>query len=119
LRAPIGFESPKLTAVENVIDRDGQENWAFGIPVDSFVTEEGHEITNLLHAFSNSDSDVTIIAEASRKYPTEIVKVIFEMHVVCRRDVKWYRLICVIESSEGISTLLRLLTFSQGTTSIS
>jgi hypothetical protein len=88
LALAIGFESPRLTAVENVIDRDGHEDQAFGISVDSSVTEEGRELTNLLHAFSNSDSDVTIIAEVSRKYPTEVVELIFEMYVVCRRDVQ-------------------------------
>jgi hypothetical protein len=58
----VGFESPGLTTVENGIDRDGQEDHAFGVRVDSFVAEEGRESTNLLHAFANSDSDVEIIA---------------------------------------------------------
>jgi hypothetical protein len=58
----VGFESPGLTTVENGIDRDGQEDHAFGFHVDSFVAEEGRESTNLLHAFANSDSDVEIIA---------------------------------------------------------
>jgi hypothetical protein len=64
----VGFESPGLTTVENGIDRDGQEDLAFDIHVDSFVAEEGRESTNLLHALSDSDSDVTIIAEVSRQY---------------------------------------------------
>jgi hypothetical protein len=63
----VGFESPGLATVESGIGRDGQEDLAFGIHVDSFVAEEGRESTDLLHAFANSDSDVTIIAEVSRQ----------------------------------------------------
>jgi hypothetical protein len=68
------FESPGLTTIQNGIDRNGQEDLAVGIHVNSFVAEEGHESTNLLHAFSNSDSNVTIIAEVSRQYATQIAE---------------------------------------------
>jgi hypothetical protein len=46
LPSVVGFESPRLTFVENSIDRDGQEDQEFGIHVDSFVAKEGRESTN-------------------------------------------------------------------------
>jgi hypothetical protein len=48
LPSVVGFESPGLKTVENGIGRDGQEDQAFGIHVDSFVAEEGRESTSLL-----------------------------------------------------------------------
>jgi hypothetical protein len=66
----VGFESQGLTTVENGIDKDGQADQAFGIHVNSFISEKGRESTNLLHAFPSSDSDATIIAEISRQNAT-------------------------------------------------
>jgi hypothetical protein len=40
------------------------------------------ESTNLLHAFSNSDSHVTIIAEVRRQYATQITELVCDMYVV-------------------------------------
>jgi hypothetical protein len=59
-------QSPGLTTAENGIDRDGQEDEAFGIHVNSCIAEEGRESTNLLHALADLESDATIIAEVSR-----------------------------------------------------
>jgi hypothetical protein len=50
--------------------------------------EKGRESANFLHAFSNLDSDVTIIDEVSRQHATHIFELAGEMYVVRGRDVK-------------------------------
>jgi hypothetical protein len=65
--------------------------------------EKGRESANFLHAFSNLDSDVTIIDEVSRQHATHIFELAGEMYVVRGRDVKWCRYIYASEFSSGAS----------------
>jgi hypothetical protein len=99
----VGFESPGLATVENGIDRNGHEDHAFGIHVDSFIAEKGRESANLLHAFAKSGSDVTIIAKVSRQHATQIFELAGEMYLVRGRDVKWCRYIYASEFSSEAS----------------
>jgi hypothetical protein len=55
-------------------DRDGQEDHAFGIDVDIFVTEEGRESISLPLLFEFG-SDIAIIAEVS-----QTSDIIYEMY---------------------------------------